>query len=391
MSSLWDEGVTRTALVRAIHEAPVACVLELAGAGTPALGWLHAVGGSADTVLEAHDRYHTDALAATLGGPPARAIDPAVASVLATAAFDRAKELSGRGVAVVGLGCTAALVTSRPRRGPHVCYVATYDGLGIRRLAVRMNKGVRDRSQEEEVAARLVLSALATAAGVDPRSIPSWQGPEPIEVLVEDSPELSSILAGRSQVMCRATDGTMLVDPPAENRAQVEALLSGSFDPLHDGHRGLAAAAAEYLEMEVVYELPVVNADKSPLDAVAAHLRAAQFLGRADLWLTRAALYTEKGRLFPGAVFVVGADTAQRVLQPRFYGGEQQMLAAVDAIAEAGCRFLVAARMMLDGLLTLGQLAVPDHLRSVFTELPAERFCLDRSSSQIRSELNSDA
>ena len=83
----------------------------------------------------------------------------------------------------------------------------------------------------------------------------------------------------------------------------------------------------------------------------------AQFLGRAELWLTRAALYTEKAALFPAAVFVVGADTAERVLQPRFYGGERQMHQAVAAVGAAGSRFLVAARPLPSGLLTLGGLA----------------------------------
>ena len=148
----------------------------------------------------------------------------------------------------------------------------------------------------------------------------------------------------------------MLPDPPGDRRSRVGALLSGAFNPVHDGHRGLAAAAAAFLRLPVSYELPVVNADKSPLDAAEAHRRAAQFLGRAELWLTRAALYADKAALFPGAVFVVGADTAERVLQPRFYGGERQMTEAVTAIGAAGCRFLVAARPLPSGLLTLGRL-----------------------------------
>ena len=387
MSGLRDDATARTALVRAIHDAPVAAVLELAGAGTQALAWLHAVGGSSATVLEAHDRYHADALAAALGAAPARATDPAVAAALAAAAFERARGLSGGGRAVVGLGCTAALVTARQRRGEHVCHVATHDGLASRRLAVRLTKGARDRVQEEEVAARLVLQALATAAGVDPRSIPPWRGPEPVQVDLNARPALAALLAGDALTVCRAADGAVSVDPPASRRSQVGALLSGAFDPLHDGHRGLAGAAAEFLGTQAAFELPVLNADKSPLGAAEAHRRAAQLLGRAELWLTRAALYTHKARLFPGTVFVVGADTAERVLQPRFYGGEHQMHEAVVAIGEAGCRFLVAARPQPDGLLTLGRLQVPAGLRAMFCELPAERFCLERSSTQIRAEL----
>lgn len=388
-----DDGAAAwTALVRAVHRAPVAAVLELTGAGTQALAWLHAVSGSSATVLEAHDRYHPGALAAALGARPNRATDPAVAAALAAAAWERAKGLAP-GAAVTGLGCTAALVTDRPRRGAHVCHVAARDGLGSRRFAVRLAKGARDRAGEEAVAGRLVLLALAAAAGVDPAGVPPWPEPEPVRVSFDAGPELTALLAAGAGVraVCRQADGAVLDDPPAPRRSRVGALLSGAFDPAHDGHRGLAAAAAEFLGVEVSYELPVLNADKSPLDAAEAHRRAAQFLGRAELWLTRAALYTDKAALFPGAVFVVGADTAERVLQPRFYGGERQMRSAVAAIGAAGCRFLVAARPQPAGLLTLDRLRVPAALRPLFRELPPDRFCLERSSSRIRDRLASRA
>ncbi len=390
MSGLLDEGVTRNILVDAIHEAPVACVLELAGAGTQVLGWLHGVSGSSSTVLEAHDRYHFDSMAGVLGKRPERSTDPTVADALAAAAFKRARELSGDGVAVIGLGCTAALVTNRSRRGAHVCHVTTYDGLGSCQLTVNLTKGARVRGQEEQVAASLVLFALAISTGVDWRLIPKWPSPEQVSIDLDASPDLVHLLSGSTQVILRSIDGHVLVDPTAMHRSEAEALLSGSFNPLHDGHHGLAAAASEYLGMEVAYELPVLNADKLPLSVMTTHRRAGQFLGRANLWLTRAALYTEKARLFPGTVFVVGADTACRVLQPRFYGGKSQMIAAVEAICDVGCRFLVAARSISDGLLTLKKIDVPERFKSSFIELPAEKFCLDRSSTEIRTTLTTD-
>jgi hypothetical protein len=54
----------------------------------------------------------------------------------------------------------------------------------------------------------------------------------------------------------------------------------------------------------------------------------------------------DKARIFPGCWFVVGADTAERIVDPRFYGGDRDsMLLALDAIRRKGCRFLVAPRL----------------------------------------------
>ena len=44
-------------LVAQIHAAPHMVVYEFAGAGSLALLWLHSVGGSSRTILEATDHY----------------------------------------------------------------------------------------------------------------------------------------------------------------------------------------------------------------------------------------------------------------------------------------------------------------------------------------------
>ena len=93
--------------------------------------------------------------------------------------------------------------------------------------------------------------------------------------------------------------------------------------------------------------------------------RLVQFGMRAPIWLTRAPTFAEKARLFPNAVFAVGADTAERILQPRFYqDSAERMLAALDEVRQHGCRFLVAGRVDREGkFLGLEDLAIPDQVR----------------------------
>jgi hypothetical protein len=163
------------------------------------------------------------------------------------------------------------------------------------------------------------------------------------------------------------------------------AVVSGAFHPLHDGHLGLAGAAQRHLGRPVAFELAVANADKPMVEIAEAHRRAAQFAGRGPLLLTRAARFDEKAALMPDSVFVLGADTAARVLEPRFYREEGGLDAAMDALRAAGGRFLVAGRRSAGGFLTLADIAVPSRHADLFEALPASAFRADVSSSEIRS------
>lgn len=165
------------------------------------------------------------------------------------------------------------------------------------------------------------------------------------------------------------------------------ALLSGSFNPRHAGHVQLAEAAAAWLGRPVHFELPVINADKPPLDYLSLEERSRQFEG-SWLALTSAPAFTGKAKLFPGTVFVVGADTAERILQPVYYrSSEDRMRAELAGLGALNCRFLVAARQAGGQLQTLHDLQVPRELRGLFEELPAARFQLDISSTLHRQQM----
>ena len=133
---------------------------------------------------------------------------------------------------------------------------------------------------------------------------------------------------------------------------------------MHAGHLGLARVASRILATPVAFELSVTNVDKPTLGEAEVNRRLRQFEWRHVVELTRAPTFREKARLFPGATFVVGIDTAERIAQPRYYGGsEAAMRAALDEIASRGCRFLVAGRV--DGAGTLRHRRRGPHPRRV--------------------------
>ena len=356
--------------------------MAVSGAGSQAVAWLLGVAGASRTLLEVVVPYGRESMLDFLGFEPEQFVSEETARCMARAAFQRARRLRESDVPLLGLACTATIATDRTKRGEHRCYVATWDDSQWSAYNLRLDKGRRDRAGEEELVSKLVLHALANACGVEEDLDLGLTEADIFETQRTGHPDpLERLLSGEAGTVTVLPDGRMVVDEPVR-----AALLAGSFNPLHDGHEALARAASEILGTEVVFEISVENVDKPPLTANEIMQRLAQFQGKGTVVLTRAKTYHKKAALFHGRTFVLGWDTAVRLVAARYYGDDESaMVTALAEIWASGCRFLVAGRDTDGEFRTLADVPVPRGFSRLFQSIPESKFRLDISSTALRA------
>ena len=176
-------------------------------------------------------------------------------------------------------------------------------------------------------------------------------------------------------------------DNDESTTAAIKLVLPGSFNPLHAGHLTMARIASKLLSRKCWFELSVVNADKGRIKKSDLDRRLAQDFAPHGLVLTDAAKFVEKCSLFPGAIFVVGADTILRMSDPKYYGNStDSLLAALAQIESTGNRFLVFGRHVESKFRDSANLELLAELSKLCRFVDRKEFEMNVSSSEIRDK-----
>ena len=159
-------------------------------------------------------------------------------------------------------------------------------------------------------------------------------------------------------------------------------ILSGSFNPLHEGHIELLKASSKEFKKIPLYEISIKNVDKSKINFNDLINRINQFKSLGKLVVTNSAKFEEKSNIFKKSIFVIGYDTALRLVDDKYY--DDDFRKSLNIIERNNCSFLVSGRLIKNKYYKPANINFDgyDHL---FDTLSEEKFRLDISSTELRN------
>lgn len=323
-------------LAALINKTSTRAVIIATGGGTGIFPLLLERGGGSSTLLSGMIPYAQEETIGIMAGKPDKFVSEQTARSLAMAAYMKALKLRTEDYPVVGLACTASLQTipaSEEREGrKHSIFVAMQTATKTVAVTFEIEQykppkidhgfsgymdttGIFYRQVEEEQCVLALLNLLAEGCDLECEPATSEANLKFTVTRKEREDEVFGKLLAKS---------LSKVVYPGKGGENPKIIFPGSFNPVHKAHLEMVDIIRnkENLRDKTIgFEISMFNVDKPPVDFISLRERVEQFeaLGETVI-ITNAPTFIEKSNMFPHKSFIVGYDTAVRILDPRYAG-----------------------------------------------------------------------
>ena len=354
-------------LISQIHNCEKKIALAITGGGTEAVAELLKYGGGSATVVDVSIPYANASLQGYLNSDPDKYCSPETACLMAAAAFDKCRKLTGQ-KDVFGFGATSSLMKNQERDGrEHWVHIASCTQNRTQSFSFQLNGP--DRLTEEKHTTNLILECIAyqlldnflpvnLLKGIQRKSSKAWYTDLPY---AEFDWKFHNFYEKNKYIM------------------------PGSFNPVHNKHFDMANYVWKTKNEKVAIEISMENVDKPSIDHITAEDRITKiFSYRPEaidrIYVTRSPLFIEKARIFQNSTFLVGGDTLNRIFNVKYYESQAKFETAINELKEYQTKFLVFPRLGYE-------LNIPSVFEDACELVSPDYFTDDGiSSSQIRKE-----
>ena len=369
-------------LLAAMKENDALLYVSAAGAGLRLQTALWDVPGASRWLVGFSTPYARTQLQSFIGHEPdSNYVSSEVALDLAMAAFLRAAEhqvVEGLPGSPIGLGITATVGSTRRPKGRLRAHLAliTKKKVLLKELPLGTIHGQAARKIHDQAIAEAALFMLEEAffSDKDPNQAAR-------DALALQRFFRYPIFATNGRRFAREEGITPGVD------------LAATLNPIHEGHRAMCRAAEADIASAkhghapriVRYLVSSSSPHKGRLSVQEMLCRAGML--RAERWRDESRLveftqdeplFIDKARRRPGSIFLLGADTMARMLNPNWGIQVEEML---SAFARLDVKFKVMGRVVAGRWTTCRDISVPWPHQTLFEPLGGR---LDLSSSELR-------